>query len=95
MWAFLEGPDKQDTTDEMTHVLPTKMTLNQLEKAHKGDKLLVFHNGNEDTASSGERFSGLDSLSIYKPLNSGQLYKSQFLVLKRGRVTGSTSKELV
>lgn len=64
---------RQDTTNEMARVFPTKMTLNQLEKAHKGDEPSVFQNGNEESNGSGERVSGFDSLFIYEPLNLGQL----------------------
>jgi len=65
---------RKDTTNEMARVLPTKLTLSQLEKAHKGDEPSVFQNyGKKEIKVSGERFSGFDSLFIYKLLDFGQL----------------------
>lgn len=59
-------------TDEMTHVLPTKMALSRLEKANEGDKASIFQSGNEEGTDSGETF-WFDSVLIYKPLDFGKL----------------------
>lgn len=82
---------RQDTTNEMVHVLPTKMTLSQLGKAHKGDEPFGFQKGKEESKGFGVRFSGFDSLFICKLLDLVQLQKSWFLVFEREKVMRYTS----